>query len=108
MRCLSKIIVFFLFTIIAFGDVAGGAPAFAEEKPSYAHLPPVGGLMLRQMGSDLLLVELRARPLPFEVGDCTPTRYLYTERRLPALRQVAEGFQPALAGVARSSSRARR
>lgn len=69
MKRFSKIFVFFLFSIIAFGVVAGAAPALAEEKPSYAHLPPVGGLMLRQMGSDLLLVELTGTSLPQpEVG----------------------------------------
>ncbi|NLA91275.1 MAG: hypothetical protein GX843_06540, partial [Synergistaceae bacterium] len=45
MRHFSKFLILLLFSIIAFGVVAGAAPALAEEKPSYAHLPPVGGLM---------------------------------------------------------------
>lgn len=103
MRCFSKIIVFFLFTIIAFGAVAGGAPALAEEKPSYAHLPPVGGLMLRQMGSDLLLVELTGTSLPFpEVGDLHTDAVTFTLNGayLPSVKWQRD-FSLPLAGVAK-------
>lgn len=69
MRHFSKFLILLLFSIIAFGAVAGELPALAEEKPSYSHLPPVGGLMVRQMGSDLVAVELSGTSLPLpEVG----------------------------------------
>ncbi|MGI6792029.1 type II secretion system protein GspD [Aminivibrio sp.] len=72
MRKFSKLFVFLLLAAI-FSVAAGiSAPEAAEtpEKPSYAHLPPVGGLMVRQIGSDGIHIELKGTSLPKpEVGD---------------------------------------
>ena len=61
MTKLWKLLVFLL--LAAFFSVAAGIPApeAAEtaEKPSYAHLPPVGGLMVRQIGSDGIHIEVK-------------------------------------------------
>ncbi|NLK19826.1 MAG: secretion protein [Synergistaceae bacterium] len=104
MKRFSKITVFLLFSIIAFGAVACNAPALAGEKPSYAHLPPVGGLMLRQMGSDLLLVELTGTSLPMpEVGGLNTDVISFTLKGayLPSVTWQRDFGLP-MAGMARA------
>jgi type IV pilus assembly protein PilQ len=69
MRTLSKIFILLVFALVGFGAF----PVSAEEKPSYAHLPPVGGLTVRQLGSDTVIVELKGMSLPFPEVDTLGT-----------------------------------
>ena len=73
MRTLSKIFILLMFALAGFGALVADSPALAEEKPSYAHLPPVGGLMVRQLGSDSILVELKGTSLPLPEVDTLGT-----------------------------------
>lgn len=73
MRTLSKIFILLVFALAGFGALVADSPALAEEKPSYAHLPPVGGLMVRQLGSDSILVELKGTSLPLPEVDTLGT-----------------------------------
>ena len=73
MRTLSKIFILLVFALAGFGALVADSPARAEEKPSYAHLPPVGGLMVRQLGSDSILVELKGTSLPLPEVDTLGT-----------------------------------
>ena len=73
MRTLSKIFILLVFALVGFGAFSADFPALAEEKPSYAHLPPVGGLMVRQLGSDSIIVELKGTSLPLPEVDTLGT-----------------------------------
>lgn len=73
MRTLSKIFILLVFALAGFGALVADSPALAAEKPSYAHLPPVGGLMVRQLGSDSILVELKGTSLPLPEVDTLGT-----------------------------------
>ena len=73
MKTLLKIFILLMFALTGFGAMSGEIPALAGEKPSYAHLPAVGGLMVRQLGSDSLIVELKGTSLPLPEVDTLGT-----------------------------------
>lgn len=64
MKTYSKKFVLLLVGLAVLSALVSGTPVNAEEKPSFAHLPPVGGLTVRQLGSDTLILELMGTAIP--------------------------------------------
>jgi len=104
MRTLSKIFILLVFALVGFGAFSVGFPALAEEKPSYAHLPPVGGLMVRQLGSDSIIVELKGTSLPLPEVDTLGTdmvTFTLAGAYLPAVKWERD-FNLPLVGLVRA------
>lgn len=104
MRTLSKIFILLVFALVGFGAFSAGFPALAEEKPSYAHLPPVGGLMVRQLGSDSIIVELKGTSLPLPEVDTLGTdmvTFTLAGAYLPAVKWERD-FNLPLVGLVRA------
>ena len=104
MRTLSKIFILLVFALVGFGAFSADFPALAEEKPSYAHLPPVGGLMVRQLGSDSIIVELKGTSLPLPEVDTLGTdmvTFTLAGAYLPAVKWERD-FNLPLVGLVRA------
>ena len=72
----SKKFVLLLLCLVISAALAAGTPSQASEKPSYGHLPPVGGLTVRQLGSDTLILELMGTAIPLPEVETLGTDHL--------------------------------
>ena len=70
MKRVSKFVFLILIALVFFITAAGSAEAKGSGKENpWKDLPPIGGLMVRQLGSDGIIVELKGGGLPLPEMD---------------------------------------
>lgn len=106
MKTLSKIFTLILCAVFFFGVSPSDAQIAAETKKQhlFSHLPSVGGLMVRQLGSDDILLELNGTSLPAPEVENIGTdiiTFFFSKAYLPAVKWERDFGLP-LVGLVRA------